>query len=49
VTNSAFATDPNNKVILNNISVTVFSIQKPDLKIEKVVSPRTYFTVGDLI
>jgi uncharacterized repeat protein (TIGR01451 family) len=49
VTNSAFATSPNNTVISNNTSVTVLAIQKPALKIEKVVSPRTYFTVGDLI
>jgi uncharacterized repeat protein (TIGR01451 family) len=49
VTNSAFATGPNNTVISNNTNVTILAIQKPDLKIEKVVSPITYFTVGDLI
>ncbi len=49
VTNSAFATGPNNIVISNNTSVTVLAIQKPDLKIDKDVDPKTYFTVGDLI
>jgi uncharacterized repeat protein (TIGR01451 family) len=49
VTNSAFATGPNNIVISNNTSVTVLAIQKPNLKIDKDVDPKTYFTVGDLI
>ena len=49
VTNSAFATGPNDIVISNNTSVTVLAIQKPDLKIDKDVDPKTYFAVGDLI
>ena len=49
VTNSAFATGTNNIVISNNTSVTVFAIQKPDMKIDKDVDPKTYFAVGDLI
>jgi len=47
VTNSAFAT--NNIINSNNTSVTVLAIQKPNLKIDKDVDPKTYFTVGDLI
>ena len=47
VTNSAFAT---NKIInSNNTSITVLAVQKPDLKIDKDVDPKTYFAVGDLI
>jgi uncharacterized repeat protein (TIGR01451 family) len=49
VTNSAFATGPNNIVISNNTSATVLAIQKPGLKIDKDVDPKTYFTVGDTI
>ena len=42
VTNSAFAT--NNIINSNNTSVTVLAIQKPNLKIDKDVDPKTYFT-----
>jgi uncharacterized repeat protein (TIGR01451 family) len=49
VTNSAFATGPNNIVISNNTSATVLAIQKPNLKMDKDVDPKTYFTVGDNI
>ena len=49
VTNSAYATGPNNIVISNNTSVTVLAIQKPNLKLDKDVDPKTYFTVGDLL
>ena len=35
--------------ISNNTSITVLAIQKPDLKIDKNVDPKTYFAVGDLI
>ena len=49
VTNSAFATGTNDIVISNNTSATVFAIQKPDIKINKDVDPKTYFAVGDLI
>ena len=47
--NLANATGPNNIGISNNTSVTVLAIQKPNLKIDKDVDPKTYFTVGDLI
>jgi uncharacterized repeat protein (TIGR01451 family) len=47
VTNSAFAT--NNIINSNNTSITVLAVQKPGLKIDKDVDPKTYFTVGDTI